>query len=184
MPPKHAYTVEVAVVGLEGSGKTSLVQQLRQHSQGNYIAGGCIDATPTAGQEIDTWVCEGTRVRVKEVGGTFVASWDKHVKDHDVLLFLIDMSNHGQLGSACVELHTLLLNPAIAAKPVLVVLAKLDMPAVFEKEAFATMSQWTALVAGHPELQLHLAETSAFTGERIPAVWDFIMERRVPVSKN
>jgi len=116
--PKCTHVVAAAVLGLEGSGKTTLVKQLRGHSEtGAFLAHHELDVTPTAGMELDTWQHGSTKIKVKDVGGAFAGSWPKYLKGVDTLVYLVDLSNPMQLGTATIELFHLLVDPGMARAP-------------------------------------------------------------------
>lgn len=113
--PKCTHVVAAAVLGLEGSGKTTLVKQLRGHSEtGALLAHHELDVTPTAGMELDTWQHGSTKIKVKDVGGAFAGSWPKYLKGVDTLVYVVDLSNPMQLGTATIELFHLLVDPGMA----------------------------------------------------------------------
>jgi len=117
--PKCTHVVAAAVLGLEGSGKTTLVKQLRGHSEtGALLAYHELDVTPTAGMELDTWQHGSTKIKVKDVGGAFAGSWPKYLKGVDTLVYVVDLSNPMQLGTATIELFHLLVDPGMARAPV------------------------------------------------------------------
>eukprot|EP00993_Chasmostoma_nieuportense_P004444 NODE_5111_length_697_cov_68.494737_g4948_i0.p1 GENE.NODE_5111_length_697_cov_68.494737_g4948_i0~~NODE_5111_length_697_cov_68.494737_g4948_i0.p1 ORF type:complete len:189 (-),score=60.76 NODE_5111_length_697_cov_68.494737_g4948_i0:66-632(-) len=177
-PPEHC--VEVVVLGLEGSGKSSLVRQLRGLCQGGLQRGGAIDVPPTVGVELDNWTWEHTRLKVKEVGGTFVATWLKYCKSFDVLIYMVDLSNPKQLSASIIELFNLLAAPSVAPHPVLVLLSKTDMPVAFPASTFYHFSQIHQLKQHNPDLSITLLEVSAFTHHNLDAVLCWLMERRRP----
>jgi len=181
--PKCTHVVAAAVLGLEGSGKTTLVKQLRGHSEtGALLAHHELDVTPTAGMELDTWQHGSTKIKVKDVGGAFAGSWPKYLKGVDTLVYVVDLSNPMQLGTATIELFHLLVDPGMARTPVLVVLSKGDLPATFEAATFRQFAQVDSMRACNPHLNLEVLEVTAFTGVNMGALLQWLLTHRRPLT--
>ncbi|KAJ1989006.1 ADP-ribosylation factor-like protein 8B [Dimargaris cristalligena] len=115
--------MELTLVGLQNSGKTTLV---------NVIASGQFneDMIPTVGFNMRKVTKGSVTMKLWDIGGQsrFRSMWERYCRGVDAIVFVIDSADHGKLNSARVELRNLLEKPQLANIPVLVLGNKNDLP--------------------------------------------------------
>eukprot|EP01006_Ploeotia_vitrea_P063346 TRINITY_DN85361_c0_g1_i1.p2 TRINITY_DN85361_c0_g1~~TRINITY_DN85361_c0_g1_i1.p2 ORF type:complete len:195 (-),score=28.21 TRINITY_DN85361_c0_g1_i1:1260-1844(-) len=187
MPKKNekeipiTHSVKVILLGLAGSGKTSLVKQLELHNKGLVGNAGAFATTPSMQEISQMETKDGVRVHFKEIGGALVPSWITTLRKEEekaCLLYLIDLSNAPQLGSTLVELYNVLGDQEVPNMPVLVLLTKVDMPSTFSVAAFNNISQLNQIIATNPHLQMKVMHISTFTAENIPEVYAWVLTHK------
>ena len=83
--------IEVVLIGLENSGKTTLINQLS--------LGQALPTAPTIGLNVKNLKKGGVNMKVWDIGGQvqYRSEWGRYTKGCDVILFMVDASNVGQL---------------------------------------------------------------------------------------
>ncbi|GFR93361.1 ADP-ribosylation factor [Elysia marginata] len=169
-------SVQVVMVGLEGTGKTTLLYRLKF---GQYTS-----SIPTIGFNRET--VEAPAIEGKSRGVSFVIwdiggkdnmrpLWKSYLRSADGVLFVVDSSDREGAEEARMELTRLVRtqNPQ-SVLPTLVVANKQDLPA-------AMSPQDVAKAVGVPELQAashpcRLMPACAVTGEGLPEAMDTMYE--------
>ena len=79
--------IEVVLIGLENSGKTTLLNQLNM--------GEAIPTAPTIGLNVKYMKKGGVNMKIWDIGGQvqYRGEWGRYTKGCDVILFMIDASN-------------------------------------------------------------------------------------------
>ena len=82
----YSQKMEIVLLGLENSGKTTLLNQL--------ALGQSYPSAPTIGLNIKQVKKNGINMKVWDIGGQvqFRREWGKYAKGSDVILFMIDTS--------------------------------------------------------------------------------------------
>jgi len=115
--------LEITLVGLQNSGKTSLV---------NVLAGGAFSETmiPTVGFNMRKVTKGGIQIKLWDIGGQprFRTMWSRYCRGVNAIIFIVDSADLEKLDSARTELHDLLTKPELANIPVLIVGNKNDLP--------------------------------------------------------
>jgi ADP-ribosylation factor-like protein 8 len=134
--------LELALAGLDASGKTTLVSVLRDPAE--HPA----PTAPTIGLVVQRARHRGIDVVLWDLGGhhRFRDDWGRHVRGCGALLFVVDASDPARFGDAPQALQRLLEDPLVAEVPLLVLANKVDLlpPAVRateEMRGWATLAQ-------------------------------------------
>lgn len=113
--------LELVIIGLENSGKTTLVGQLCNGQPGN--------AGPTIGVDIKNFKRGGLNMKVWDLGGQaqYRQEWGKFLRGADAIIYVMDASNKESLSIAKRELHSTLDDRAVSGIPLLIVGNKIDV---------------------------------------------------------
>eukprot|EP00300_Choanocystis_sp_HF-7_P002736 c12073_g1_i1.p1 GENE.c12073_g1_i1~~c12073_g1_i1.p1 ORF type:complete len:182 (-),score=42.12 c12073_g1_i1:25-570(-) len=165
--------LEMVLVGLDNSGKTTLLQ---------VLAGGHpIDTEPTLGVKIQSFKHGGTQIKAWDIGGqqNYRSEWNRYTKGVDVIMFVIDTAASGRFSEARKELHQLLENEDLIRTPLLVIANKIDL------ENHATRSELIQILnldytTQHP---WELVEISALRMVNLEGVFAWLMKQKKIMSK-
>lgn len=156
--------MELVVIGLENSGKSTLVSQLCNGEPQN--------CGPTIGVDIKNVKKGGLNMKVWDLGGQaqYRQEWGKFLRGASAIVFVMDASNKDSLGVAKRELHSTLDDPAINGIPLLIVGNKIDLEGhLTEKEIieglnldYVFSNHWAVTMA------------SALKGSNIPQVIEWL----------
>uniref|UniRef100_A0A915MXE6 Uncharacterized protein n=1 Tax=Meloidogyne javanica TaxID=6303 RepID=A0A915MXE6_MELJA len=115
--------MELTLVGLQGSGKTTFV---------NVIASGQFteDMIPTVGFNMRKITKGNVTIKLWDIGGQprFRSMWERYCRGVNAIVFMVDAADQGKLEAAKSELIQLLDKPQLEAIPVLVLGNKKDLP--------------------------------------------------------
>ena len=80
-------SIEVVLIGLENSGKTTLLNQMSM--------GESLPTAPTIGLNVKTFKKGGCNMKVWDIGGQvqYRPEWGMYTKGCDCIIFLVDTSN-------------------------------------------------------------------------------------------
>ena len=110
---------EILFLGAEGCGKTLLIRRLVEVSKSGKAAFEPVDVDlqpentiPTVGVELAS-VTVGSgdcsmNLNIREVGSTMASRWDSYYDECGGMVFLVDASDLGSVGSAMALLHEVL----------------------------------------------------------------------------
>eukprot|EP00657_Telonema_sp_P-1_P007047 TRINITY_DN26620_c0_g1_i1.p1 TRINITY_DN26620_c0_g1~~TRINITY_DN26620_c0_g1_i1.p1 ORF type:complete len:182 (+),score=32.18 TRINITY_DN26620_c0_g1_i1:277-822(+) len=115
--------MEIVLLGLDNSGKTTLVQALTGGS-GSYTL-------PTVGLNVKETKIGDTKLRCWDIGGQtqFRSEWGRYTTGCSAVLFVVDTTDTERMFLARHELHILLDEYLSLSKtPILVVANKVDVP--------------------------------------------------------
>ncbi|TPX43224.1 hypothetical protein SeMB42_g04813 [Synchytrium endobioticum] len=114
--------MELTLVGLQNSGKTTLV---------NVIAAGSYqeDMIPTVGFNMRKVTKGAVVMKLWDLGGQarFRSMWERYCRGVNAIVFVVDSADTAKLPAAKTELHALLEKPLLASIPVLVLGNKNDL---------------------------------------------------------
>ena len=121
--------MEVTLVGLQNSGKTTLV---------NVLAGSGFseDMIPTVGFNMRKVQRGGVVLKVWDIGGQprFRNMWERYCRDVQAIVFVVDSADTAKIDTARNELHNLVDKPQLAGIPILVLGNKNDLPGALTAE--------------------------------------------------
>jgi ADP-ribosylation factor-like protein 8 len=117
----YAKKLEVVLVGLENSGKTTLLNVL--------AAGRPVETCPTIGLNVKLVRKGGVQMKCWDIGGQaqYRSEWGRYTRGCDVIIFVVDSHAIESIPLARKELHRLLEDRELATTPVLVVSNKIDL---------------------------------------------------------
>jgi Arf/Sar family protein len=120
--------IEVCLVGLENSGKTTLLNILS--------TGYPVETLPTVGLNVKMVKKEGVCMKVWDLGGQerFRPQWARYTQGCDVIIFVVDSHDVGSIQTARKELHKLLEDKSLSGLPLLIALNKIDLEPHLSKE--------------------------------------------------
>lgn len=121
--------MEITLVGLQNSGKTTLVNVL---ATGRYTA----DMIPTVGFNMRKIVKGRVTLKIWDIGGQprFRSMWERYCRGVNAILFVVDAADAAKMDMARNELRNLLEKPQLAGIPVLVLGNKNDLETALTAE--------------------------------------------------
>jgi ADP-ribosylation factor-like protein 8 len=120
--------LEMCLIGLENSGKTTLLNVLAH--------GHPIDTFPTVGLNVKMVKKAGVQLKAWDLGGQarFRAEWGRYTQGCDCIIYCVDAHDFPRVKEACQELHRLLEDRSLHGLPLLVCLNKIDLEPHMSKE--------------------------------------------------
>ncbi|CAD7090375.1 unnamed protein product [Hermetia illucens] len=117
-PEKEA---RILLLGLDNAGKTTLLKQLASEE--------VTQVTPTAGFNIKSVAAEGVKLNVWDIGGQSKIRpyWKNYFDNTDVLIYVIDCTDHTRLSETGNELMEILEDERLKGVPLLVFANKQDV---------------------------------------------------------
>jgi ADP-ribosylation factor-like protein 8 len=124
-----AEEMEVTIVGLQNSGKTTLVNVL---ATGEYTE----DMIPTVGFNMRKITKGRVTLKVWDIGGQprFRSMWERYCRGVNAIVFVVDLADPAKADMARNELRNLLEKPQVAGIPVLVLGNKNDLEGAMTAE--------------------------------------------------
>eukprot|EP00697_Spironema_sp_BW2_P005221 gnl/Spiro4/17254_TR9180_c0_g1_i1.p1 gnl/Spiro4/17254_TR9180_c0_g1~~gnl/Spiro4/17254_TR9180_c0_g1_i1.p1 ORF type:complete len:182 (+),score=16.40 gnl/Spiro4/17254_TR9180_c0_g1_i1:161-706(+) len=116
-------SLDVVLVGLEGSGKTTFLNLLSKEPMHHVT-------TPTLGLSIKQVKVRNLTLKMWDLGGgaQFRSEWHRYATGTHLILFMVDSSNQNCLTLCRRELHALLEHESLHGVHVLVLSNKIDLP--------------------------------------------------------
>jgi len=113
---------EIAIVGLQASGKTSLINVI---TNGQFSE----EVVPTVSYNLRKIKKGNVSFKLWDIAGqaNFRSSWKRYVVGMDALVFVVDSHDRATFEVACAELHSLLRQPALDGVALLVLGNKSDL---------------------------------------------------------
>lgn len=153
--------VSVLVVGLDNSGKTSLLNYLRpRESQNSYIV-------PTVGFNVERFVCQGLSFTAFDMSGQsrYRTLWGNYYRTTNGIIFVIDSSDRARIMIAREELQQLLSHPDILSRniPILFFANKMDI-----RDALSDVGVSSALALDSiTNKSWHICSSNALNGDGV-----------------
>ncbi|GAB5592987.1 ADP-ribosylation factor-like protein 8B [Umbelopsis nana] len=115
--------MELTLVGLQNSGKTTLVNVI---ASGQFIE----DSIPTVGFNMRKVTKGSVTLKLWDIGGQprFRSMWERYCRGVNAIVFVVDAADHDKIDAARTELKSLLEKPQLSNIPVLVLGNKNDLP--------------------------------------------------------
>lgn len=127
--------MELTLVGLQNSGKTTLVNVL---SSGSFQE----DMIPTVGFNMKKVTKGNVTIKMWDIGGQtrFRSMWERYCRGVNAIVYVVDSADKEKFELSKKELHELLAKPPLAGIPLLVLGNKNDLPeAVSVEELIDTL---------------------------------------------
>eukprot|EP01132_Coremiostelium_polycephalum_P005612 gene5612-6984_t len=115
--------MELTLVGLQGSGKTTLVNVF---SSGSYTE----DTIPTIGFNMKKVTKGNVTIKLWDIGGQprFRIMWERYCRGVNAILYVVDSVDREKFEQSKAALHDLISKPPLQHIPLLVVANKNDLP--------------------------------------------------------
>mmetsp|Transcript_12655 Transcript_12655/g.21438 ORF Transcript_12655/g.21438 Transcript_12655/m.21438 type:complete len:186 (+) Transcript_12655:144-701(+) len=115
--------MELTLVGLQNSGKTTLVNVI---SSGQFNE----DMIPTVGFNMRKVSKGNVTIKLWDIGGQprFRSMWERYCRGVNSIVYVVDAADPDKFESAKKELHDLMAKPPLANIPLLVLANKNDLP--------------------------------------------------------
>lgn len=163
--------VQIAVVGLDNSGKTTLLSSLSR-GDGSEAPG----TVPTIGLDLATFRKGNVEVKAWDLAGqsAYRREWPRYIHGVDVLVFVVDVADPARLPEARNALHSLLEDTALADMPMLIAANKVDItPHVNEDELIKALN--LDYVIDQPWI---VVPVSARYSTNLEAILDWLLKQR------
>ncbi|KAF8508192.1 P-loop containing nucleoside triphosphate hydrolase protein [Hysterangium stoloniferum] len=114
---------EICIVGLQASGKTSMVNVIGANQFSEEVV-------PTVAFNLRHVKRGGVKLKVWDVAGQpkFRSTWQRYCSGVDAVVFVVDSSDRKSFQTANFELHSLLAQSTLSGTPLLVLGNKNDLP--------------------------------------------------------
>lgn len=121
---------EILFMGPKGSGKSLLVRRLQTLSDEKRLTpfDPIPNTKPTEGVEPTNFKFKGMSFIFKELGGAVINEWDQHARTAKAVVYVFDGADLTKTATNIVWLNELIASHHFEQKPVLIVLAKCDVP--------------------------------------------------------
>lgn len=116
--------VNILVVGLDNSGKTTIIERLKpKHKQTNEVA-------PTVGFTVDEFDKGTLTFTVFDMSGAgrYRTLWEQYYREAEAVIYVIDSADKLRLVVAKDELENMMRHPNLRKVPVLFLANKKDLP--------------------------------------------------------
>jgi small GTP-binding protein len=125
--------MEIAIVGLQNSGKSTFVQAI---GMDNYDEEKMEDTIPTIGFNNRQLKKGKVNLNLWDLGGQprYRESWEKFCRTADVIIYVVDAADVGNLDITKVQLHQLLSWPSLKEIPLLLLGNKNDLKGALTEE--------------------------------------------------
>lgn len=124
--------MQIALVGLQNAGKTSLVNVL---TTGSFHE----DMIPTVGFNMRKVTKGGVSIKLWDLGGQtrFRSMWERYCRGVEAIVFVVDAADGEGVEHARDELHELVSRPSLQGIPLLVLANKNDLDGALSASALA-----------------------------------------------
>ena len=154
--------LELALAGLDGSGKTTIANALRAPSEHPDLT------TPTIGLVVQRARYRGVDLMLWDLGGhhRFRDDWSRHVRGCGALIFVVDVADSSRYGEARQALQRLIEDPVIGEMPLLVLANKVDLLPPAERASEE--------LRGWPNLMEELLLDQLLDGSNMESKWSIL----------
>jgi ADP-ribosylation factor-like protein 6 len=154
--------VTVLVVGLDNSGKSSLLNYLRPpESQTDYIA-------PTVGFNVEHFSCKGLSFTAFDMSGQsrYRTLWSNYYRRTNGIIFVIDSSDKTRMLVAREEVQQLLSHPDISSRniPILFFANKMDIRDALSDVGVSSALSLDSII----NKSWHICSSNALKGDGVP----------------
>ncbi|KAG9391461.1 Small GTPase superfamily, ARF/SAR type [Carpediemonas membranifera] len=142
---KGKKSITALVVGLDNSGKSSIVNQFKPKKM--MVK----EITPTVGFKIEEFKAAGTSWKMYDMSGQgrYRNLWSKFYQEIEAVVFVVDASDRLRMVVAREELKTVIESPELSRAPVLVLLNKTDVAGHEDSATVMDLLELPQLLASH-----------------------------------
>lgn len=115
--------VNILLVGLDNSGKTTILEKLKPKNQQSS------DVAPTVGFSVEEFSQEGLRFTVFDMSGAgrYRSLWEQYYQEAEATVFVVDSADKLRMAVVKDELDAMLNNKDLGSVPLLIFANKQDM---------------------------------------------------------
>lgn len=158
------------VVGLDNSGKSTIIDRLKPQSQRQ------VDVAPTVGFTVDEFTKGAITFTVFDMSGAgrYRTLWEQYYRDAQAVIFVIDSGDQLRLVVAKDELDNMLKHPNMASRkiPALFLANKKDLPTALQPPAIAQALKLEDI----KDRAWNIVQSNALTGEGLDKGTDWLAE--------
>mmetsp|Transcript_9949 Transcript_9949/g.11543 ORF Transcript_9949/g.11543 Transcript_9949/m.11543 type:complete len:186 (-) Transcript_9949:676-1233(-) len=164
--------VNVLIVGLDNSGKTTIIERLKVSSTKKNTP--AVEVTPTVGFNVDTFTKGGLGFTVFDMSGAgrYRNLWEQYYKDCQAVIFVIDASDKLRMCVAKDELDLMLKHKDLKRVPLLFFANKMDIPSALTPVECATACKLDDI----KDKPWQIVPSNALTGEGLQKGVDWLAE--------
>lgn len=167
--------VEILFLGPKSSGKSLLIKRMQALSEDKRISP--FDQIqipkPTEGVNTSNFNFRGTTFSFKELGGDMIDDWESHAKTPKAIIYVFDAADLTMTATNIVFLNELLTSKVTQDKPVLVALAKCDIPDFVHFNVIDEIIGFDSL----NKERISFMETSAVVGVGLDSIFNWIADQ-------
>lgn len=166
---------EILFMGPKSSGKSLILKRMQKLSEDKKLTpfDPIPNTSPTDGIEPNNFKFRGMNFVFKELGGTAIKDWENHAKSPTAIVYVFDAADLTRTASNIVWLNALLTNPNLEQKPILIALAKCDVPDCIRFSVVDEIIGFDRLL--NPS-RLSFLETSAVVGVGLTDIFQWIAD--------
>eukprot|EP00798_Chlamydomonas_sp_ICE-L_P027196 gene27197-2444_t len=161
--------VKIIVVGLDNSGKTTVIESLKPKQGQN------LDVAPTVGFSVDEFSKGALTFTVFDMSGAsrYRTLWEQYYAEAKAVVFVIDSADKFRLVVAKDELDHMLKHPRLGKVPIIFFANKKDLPTALSPAEIAQALQLEA-IKDHP---WQIIPSNALTAEGLDKGTDWLAEK-------
>jgi ADP-ribosylation factor-like protein 6 len=162
--------VKIIVVGLDNSGKTTLIERLKAKSRQSH------DVAPTVGFSVEEFDYGGLTFTVFDMSGAgkYRMLWEQYYADVRAVIYVVDAADRLRLVVAKDELDAMLGHASMGRRvPLLFFANKKDLPAAMPPTEIAS----TLALDRIKDRPWHIAASNALAGEGVEAGLDWLAQK-------
>lgn len=161
----------IIVVGLDNSGKTTIINQLKPVEAKRH------DIVPTVGFTVESFATKSFKFNAFDMSGQgrYRSLWEHYYRDCHGIIFVIDSSDKMRMVVAKDELDLILQHPDIAGKkvPILFYANKIDLRDALTSVKVSTLMELDE-ISNKP---WHICASNALTGEGLGEGIDWLTDQ-------
>nr|QXF29024.1 Arl6 [Vischeria sp. CAUP Q 202] len=170
------HEVGIVIVGLDNSGKTTLINQIKPKQKGGPSAAGVVETTPTVGFQMEQFTRNNIRFTVFDMSGQsrYRNLWEVYYTDVQAIIFVLDSTDRLRMCVAKDELEMLLQHASVRGRsiPILFFANKMDLPG-----SMSEVECMDALELAKVQAPWHITASNALTGDGVDDGIDWLAER-------
>eukprot|EP00899_Mesostigma_viride_P006581 jgi/Mesvir1/15924/Mv08248-RA.1 len=160
---------EILVIGLENSGKSTIVNTLRAEKAR------MLEIAPTVGFSIERLQLGRCQLTVMDMSGqpVYLKLWQCYYQDANAIVFVVDAADPSRLDTARGILQAVLEHPDTARRPLLVFANKMDLVHALQATQVAEQLHLDSV----REREWHISAACGMTGEGIEEGMRWLTDR-------